>query len=837
MAKYDHIDFTPPEGVRSEAKQGLEWRDEHNRGGTAVGVARARDLSNGAKISPETAKRMYSYFARHEVDKKGEGWSPGEKGYPSAGRIAWALWGGDPGRSWANKLVKQIESADKTERNMPQNRQILRMVTVREQTADTKKKSVEVVIATENPVERYDENSGQVIPEILKMSGIQFRGNKKQLPIVDSHDRSTVQNVLGSVRNLRIERGQLVGDAVFASDQRSQEAYSKLVDGHLTDFSITATPKNVERIKRGDVWRSDDQEISGPADIVTEWIPTDASLVAAGADETSTVRELKRSYRLIERSSMNEEMKAQLVAMGMPEDVATAEDALAWAMANMGTQRAEDEAEAEDMDEEIEKAYKEEDEEDMEREDMKEEEKEDKVARALRADAKRRKEIQALCAGAKLSRSYADQLCNNGTSLKNAREQILRKIMTKPLGSSSGREKISFTSSGDDRFAEAMRGGLISRALGNAAIPNSSKNVAGSDEFRNFSLMRMAERWLNRQGVNTDKMLDRDIAMAALGAPAAINRYNIERSAYHTSGSFSNLLLDAANKTLLAAYEEAPFTYESWVRKAPAVGDFKNINRIRFSESPNLEVVPETKPYKEQLYTDNRTSYSIDKYGAVFSVSWETVVNDDLDAISRIPAMHGNAARRKQNNVAYSVLFNNPLMNDGVALFGSHSSGTNLSGASASPSVSTLNAAFVAMMTQKGLNEDTIINAQPRFLIVPAALSATAMQLLTSSADPLAGGSTTTGNSNTNNIYGPNGSRGLQLIVEPLLDANSTTAWYVAADNRSIDTLEITFLQGEESPVLENEWDFQTDCYKYKIRQTFGVAAIDWRGLYKYATA
>ena len=110
--KYDSIDFKPPAGVRHEAAKGLAWRDEYGRGGTAVGVARARDLSNGTNISPDTAKRMASYFARHEVDKQGEGWSPGQDGFPSAGRIAWALWGGDPGQAWANKLVRQINAAD-----------------------------------------------------------------------------------------------------------------------------------------------------------------------------------------------------------------------------------------------------------------------------------------------------------------------------------------------------------------------------------------------------------------------------------------------------------------------------------------------------------------------------------------------------------------------------------------------------------------------------------------------------------------------------------------------------------------------------------------------------
>lgn len=111
--KYDHIDFTPPKGVRAAAKRGLEMRKEHGRGGTAIGVARARDLSNGKQISPSTAKRMKAYFDRHQPDQKAKGFDSGEEGYPSAGRVAWELWGGDAGYAWAKKLVKQMEAADK----------------------------------------------------------------------------------------------------------------------------------------------------------------------------------------------------------------------------------------------------------------------------------------------------------------------------------------------------------------------------------------------------------------------------------------------------------------------------------------------------------------------------------------------------------------------------------------------------------------------------------------------------------------------------------------------------------------------------------------------------
>lgn len=99
----------PTQAMADEAQRGLDWRAEYGRGGTEVGVARARDISNRADLSDETIGRMVSYFARHEVDKDAQGFRPGEDGYPSAGRIAWALWGGDPGKSWADKEWAKIQ--------------------------------------------------------------------------------------------------------------------------------------------------------------------------------------------------------------------------------------------------------------------------------------------------------------------------------------------------------------------------------------------------------------------------------------------------------------------------------------------------------------------------------------------------------------------------------------------------------------------------------------------------------------------------------------------------------------------------------------------------------
>ena len=102
----------PTQGMKEEAQRGLDWREEHGRGGTRVGAVRARQIVAGENLSDETIKRMYSFFSRHEVDKQAEGFKQGEEGYPSNGRIAWALWGGDAGYSWSKRLVEQMKKED-----------------------------------------------------------------------------------------------------------------------------------------------------------------------------------------------------------------------------------------------------------------------------------------------------------------------------------------------------------------------------------------------------------------------------------------------------------------------------------------------------------------------------------------------------------------------------------------------------------------------------------------------------------------------------------------------------------------------------------------------------
>jgi hypothetical protein len=117
MLKAD-INLKPTDGMKSAAARALAWKKEGKRGGTRVGLARANQIVNGTELSESTVARMYSFFSRHEVDKKATGFSSGEEGFPSPGRVAWDLWGGDAGYSWSTAKWNSIKNSRENKSDM-----------------------------------------------------------------------------------------------------------------------------------------------------------------------------------------------------------------------------------------------------------------------------------------------------------------------------------------------------------------------------------------------------------------------------------------------------------------------------------------------------------------------------------------------------------------------------------------------------------------------------------------------------------------------------------------------------------------------------------------------
>jgi hypothetical protein len=126
--------------------------------------------------------------------------------------------------------------------------------------------------------------------------------------------------------------------------------------------------------------------------------------------------------------------------------------------------------------------------------------------------------------------------------------------------------------------------------------------------------------------------------------------------------------------------------------------------------------------------------------------------------------------------------------------------------------------------TPEGSESDDVLNLTPTFIVGPSALEETIMKQVFSGADPAAGGNSA--------VY--NTARTLQPVIEPLLDANSATAWYLFASPGRVDTVEVTFLEGQETPVTHEHLDHQTMAINYTIMQTFAAKAIDHRGIQRH---
>lgn len=289
-----------------------------------------------------------------------------------------------------------------------------------------------------------------------------------------------------------------------------------------------------------------------------------------------------------------------------------------------------------------------------------------------------------------------------------------------------------------------------------------------------------------------------------------------------TLSDFPLLLQDSQNKILQEAYRGVVSTWRQWCK----IGDVSNFllqHRLKISEAEELLLVDQLDEYKDSKLTEADRTYRVYKYGRKFGVSWETLINDDLQSIKDQPTRFGRAAARKIAAFAISLL-----------------EGT-------TPS-STVTTALGDSTLQAAINEmearvDSLGNklgCVPRYLIVPPAQQFTARKLLESTTIVIAGD--TDRDVGTKNVL-----EGiLDLCVDPFLtDAND---WFLACAPNDIPGIEVGFLRGKQEPELsrkKQDWDpiaspydipeasFDNDAIEYRVRYVFGGARIDANGLLK----
>lgn len=395
----------------------------------------------------------------------------------------------------------------------------------------------------------------------------------------------------------------------------------------------------------------------------------------------------------------------------------------------------------------------------------------------------------------------AECLADPNCGVKKAQESLLKALAKRSDETVITNRDADFYTQDNHRadgFAEACLQSLQIRSGLRIANPLSQVH-----DVERMDLCTMAENFLSRAGKRTRNM----------------DRASLFRSAMGTS-DFPLLLANTAGKSLALGYQTEATTHQIWTGEKE-VQDFKPQSLVKLSEAPSLLEVAENGEYKHGTFGEAAETFAVKTHGRIFTITRQAVINDDLGALTSLPAAFGSAARRLEADQVYAKLTANAALSDGVALF--HANHQNLAASGTALSTTSLGAARAAMRKQKGIAGLGYIDPQPRFLIVPVALETLAESLLNSMV--MYGQS--------NNVDNLAWIKSLTLVADPRLDAVSATAWYLAASPAQIDHIVRAYLAGQARPYYEQNMEFERDGLAIKSRLDFGVGVIDYRGLFR----
>ena len=415
------------------------------------------------------------------------------------------------------------------------------------------------------------------------------------------------------------------------------------------------------------------------------------------------------------------------------------------------------------------------------------------LQKAMEQERKRTSEITAMFRDFDVE--GADEAIVLGKSVEEARAMVMDQLRARNAGVS-----VKMGEAESDKFRAAAQDAVLMAAGIPVAEP-----AAGAQELRGYSMIEMARESLRRESGSTVNFGD---------------NMELARAAINSTSTFPAIMSNLANKSVMVGFNEAETTYQIWAGKG-SNRDFKEAARVALSEAGNLELVPEGGQFKQDSFGEASARTKVATYGKLFSLTRQAIINDDLGLFSKIATKYGSAAKRLVNKMVYAQLTGNVKMQDNVALFDSKHG--NVAGTGEALSVKAIAKAITAMRRQKGITGEATLNITPKYLVVPPELEVTAYQIVNSTAavDGV--------NSGVVNPY-----KGRFIVVA---DAELTDpdAWYLVADATQHDTIEVTYLNGVETPRLETRQGFDVDGIEYKVAFDVGVDALDFRGLYKNA--
>lgn len=317
-----------------------------------------------------------------------------------------------------------------------------------------------------------------------------------------------------------------------------------------------------------------------------------------------------------------------------------------------------------------------------------------------------------------------------------------------------------------------------------------------------------------------------DIATAcARGAGVAVNgmdRTDVVRAAItHTTSDFPRILGDAVRRAVLRGYEDVPEVFDQFTR-AITVPDFRKTSLAGLGQFVGVDIVREGGEYKYGTFAEMGQEVKLEKAGALFSITDEAIINDDLNLLDSIPRRMGAGARRHLGDRVFALLTGNPELADGTPLF--HADHNNLVTPGSAITTVSVDGMRVLMATQKDSTGRTI-RVPLKFIVVPVGMGGTARTVLESQFE--------VGASSRNNTT-PNIVRNSFTVIEdPRLDADDPNAWYGIADPAVIDGIVIAYRDGIQVPRVTQKEGWNVDGVEFKVRLDAAPAIADYVGLAK----
>lgn len=658
-----------------------------------------------------------------------------------------------------------------------------REIRVRADSVDEEARTVEVTFTTGAAVPRYMPGYGRVMEELdVSEKAISLDRLNDGAPFLDSHNRWELGNIIGVVERAWID-GKEGRALIRISDRDSVEPiWRDIKGGIIRNVSVGYRVHRYEMIEN---------EGAPPRVIAREWEPFEISAVPIGADAKAGFRAADNGDTenpcIIERAEpANTQKEHEMTTKAIKQGDAPTGDAK--------TPSTPDDINKRDIETPAPAQPAPPAPQDGQRD----------VSTAIAAERQRVADISDLCRQFDVDDAKASEFVRNGDTVENVRKAVLDILAEKDGRGGEVRARIG-------RDEVDTRRSLVESALIHRVDP-SAELVDGAREYRGMSLMEIGKDLLAARGLRVRGM-----------GKSEVSREILSRA--HSTSDFPFILANVANKRMRSAYQAAPQTFKPIVN-ATTLPDFKTTSVIAMGDAPSFLRKYEGAEYKLGTTSESREQYALATYGRKLAFTREMLINDDMEAFSRIVRMFGTAAANLESDMVWGLVTGNPDLSDSTAVF--HADHGNLATAGAI-TVANLGLARALMRKQKALapsatEEGSTLNIEPAYLVVPAELETVALQYTRQT-------SVVTDPANQNVWAGS-----MQPIIEPRLaslSGGSADDWYLFANPAAIDIIDIAYLEGEQGPQVFQTENFDTDGLEFKGRLDFAAAWIDHRGAVK----